>query len=450
VYERLAELGYQYGPAFQGLTGVWRQGEDLYAEVSLPEEHHTDAGRFGIHPALLDAVLHPLVLHAAELAGSAAAGSIRLPFSWSDTVLHATGATALRVRISPTGPDTFSLTAADATGQLVVAVDSLVLRPVARDQLAAADGGPDALYGVQWTAVPVPAIVPGALRIAEALHGELPGTDGEGGEDGAEAAEVVLVRVDQFRTDVPGEDEAGAAHKTAAGALRLIQRFLADERYDDTKLLLLTQGAVAAEPGESVTALASTPVWGLVRAAQSEHPGRLVLVDVDRPEAEALLPAALATGEPQLALRGDRLTAPRLVRASRADTDAVASVGPAGTVLITGGTGGLGALFARHLAESYGVRRLLLVSRRGPDTPGVGELVAELAALGADAQVAAADVADRGAVAELLGRFSPEDPLTAVVHTAGVLDDVTIGALTPERLDTVLRPKVDAAWHLHD
>ncbi|MFE1958739.1 SDR family NAD(P)-dependent oxidoreductase [Streptomyces sp. NPDC059479] len=453
VYERLAELGYQYGPAFQGLTGVWRQGEDLYAEVSLPEEHHTDAGRFGIHPALLDAVLHPLVLHAAELAGSAAAGSIRLPFSWSDIVLHATGATALRVRISPAGPDTFSLTAADTTGQLVVAVDSLVLRPVARDQLASADGGPDALYGVEWTAVPVPATVPGALRIAEALHGELPGTEGADGEDGAEAAaEVVLVRVDQFRTDGPGEDEAGAAHETAAGALRLIQRFLADERYDDTKLLLLTQGAVAAEPGESVTALASTPVWGLVRAAQSEHPGRLVLVDVDRPEAEALLPAALATGEPQLALRGDRLTAPRLVRASRADTDtdAVASVGPAGTVLITGGTGGLGALFARHLAESYGVRRLLLVSRRGPDTPGVGELVAELAALGADAQVAAADVADRGAMAELLGRFSPEDPLTAVVHTAGVLDDATIGALTPERLSAVLRPKVDAAWHLHD
>ncbi|MFD8965474.1 type I polyketide synthase [Streptomyces sp. NPDC059568] len=450
VYDRLAELGYQYGPAFQGLTGVWRQGEDLYAEVSLPEEHHTDAGRFGIHPALLDAVLHPLVLHAAELAGSAAAGSIRLPFSWSDTVLHATGATALRVRISPAGPDTFSLTAADTTGQLVVAVDSLVLRPVARDQLGSADGGPDALYGVEWTAVPVPATVPGALRIVEALHGELPGEDGA---EGAEAAaEVVLVRVDQFRTDGPGEDEVGAAHKTAAGALRLIQRFLADERYDDTKLLLLTQGAVAAEPGESVTALASTPVWGLVRAAQSEHPGRLVLVDVDRPEAEALLPAALATGEPQLALRGDRLTAPRLVRASRADidTDAVASVGPMGTVLITGGTGGLGALFARHLAESHGVRRLLLVSRRGPDTPGVGELLAELAALGADAQVAAADVADRGAMAELLGRFSPEDPLTAVVHTAGVLDDATIGALTPERLSAVLRPKVDAAWHLHD
>ncbi|WP_066946657.1 type I polyketide synthase [Streptomyces lushanensis] len=455
VYDRLAELGYQYGPAFQGLTGLWRQGEDLYAEVSLPGEHHTDAARFGIHPALLDAVLHPLVLHAAESAGSAAAGSIRLPFSWSDTVLHATGATALHVRISPVGPDTFSLTATDTTGRLVVAVDSLVLRPVVRDRLAAADGRSDALYGVEWTAVPMAAADPGALRIAEALHGELPGADGTEGTEGAgeeAAAEVVLVRVDQLRTDGPAEDEAGAAHRTAAGALRLIQRFLTDERYDETRLLLLTRGAVAAEPGESVTALASTPVWGLVRAAQSEHPGRLVLVDVDGPEAETLLPAALATGEPQLGLRGGRLTAPRLVRASRADTDTdtVAAIGPAGTVLITGGTGGLGALFARHLAGSHGVRRLLLVSRRGPDAPGVGELVAELAALGADARVAAADVADRDAMAELLARFSPEEPLTAVVHTAGVLDDATIGALTPERLSAVMRPKVDAAWHLHD
>ncbi|WP_405986878.1 type I polyketide synthase [Streptomyces sp. NBC_00872] len=473
VYDRLAELGYQYGPAFQALTALWRRGEDLYAEVSLPEEHHTDAARYGIHPALLDAVLHPLVLHAAELAGSEAAGSIRLPFSWTDTVLHATGATALRVRISPTGPDTFSLTAADATGQHVVAVESLVLRPVARDQLAPADGGPDALHDVEWTAVPVPATAPGALRIAESLDGELPGAEGAEGTDGTEdaqgtegagetvAPDVVLVRVDRLRTEGSGEDEVAAAHETAAGALRLIQRFLADERYDDARLLLLTRGAVAAGPGESVTALASAPVWGLVRAAQSEHPGRLVLVDVDvdmdmdvdvdRPETETLLTAVLATGEPQLALRGGRMTAPRLVRASRRGAqDTVTAFDPAGTVLITGGTGGLGALFARHLVESHGVRRLLLVSRRGPDAPGVGELIAELAASGADARVAACDVADRAATAELLARFSPEDPLTAVVHTAGVLDDATIGALTPERLSAVMRPKADAAWHLHD
>ncbi|MEU3188691.1 type I polyketide synthase, partial [Streptomyces sp. NPDC006923] len=444
VYGRLAELGYQYGPAFQGLTDVWRVGDDLCAEVSLPEEYRSDATHFGIHPALLDAVLHPLVLHAADMAGSEAAGSIRLPFSWTDTVLYATGATTLRVRISPTGPDTFSLTAADATGRPVVAVESLVLRPVARDQLTPAASGADGLYTVEWTSLAAPAGAPRALRIAEALNGELPGVD--------EAArpDAVLVRVDRLRTSGPGTDEPAAAHESAAGALRLVQRFLADERYDDTQLLLVTRGAVAAAPGESVTAPASAPVWGLIRAAQSEHPGRLVLVDVDVDGTETLLPVALATGEPQLALRGDQLRVPRLARANPGEAGTAPAFDPAGTVLITGGTGGLGALFARHLVVSSGVRRLLLVSRRGPDAPGAGELSAELEALGAEVSVVACDVTDREALAGLLGRFSPEDPLTAVVHTAGVLDDATVETLTPERLDAVLRPKVDAAWHLHE
>ncbi|MFE3140958.1 type I polyketide synthase [Streptomyces scopuliridis] len=453
VYDRLAELGYHYGPAFQGLTGIRRAGDDLYAEVSLPAELHADAARFGIHPALLDAVLHPLVLHAAGAAGDSADGSIRLPFAWTDTVLHATGATSLRVRISPTGSDTFSLTATDASGHLVVAVDSLLLRPVARDRLARAESGPDALYGVEWTAVPEPATAPPALRIAEALHGELPGV-----ADESAAPDIVLVRVDRFRPDGPGTDEPTTAQETAADALRLIQRFLADERYDEARLLFVTRGAVAAAPGENVTALASTPVWGLVRAAQSEHPGRMVLVDVDVDvdvDADGTEPApgllaALATGEPQLVLREGRLAAPRLVRAARTETEAPPALDPAGAVLITGGTGGLGALFARHLVVSHGIRRLSLVSRRGADAPGARELVAELAGLGAEVTVTACDVTDRAALAELVDGFTPDRPLTAVVHTAGVLDDATVGALTPERLAAVLRPKVDAAWHLHD
>ncbi|WP_043688448.1 SDR family NAD(P)-dependent oxidoreductase, partial [Streptomyces xylophagus] len=120
---------------------------------------------------------------------------------------------------------------------------------------------------------------------------------------------------------------------------------------------------------------------------------------------------------------------------------------PHGTVLVTGGTGTLGAVFARHLVSAYGVRRLLLVSRRGADAPGAADLAAELGALGAAVRIAACDVADREALADLLGSVEAQHPLTAVVHTAGLLDDGTVTALTPERLERVLRPKADAAWH---
>src|SRR5205823_1362641 len=116
---------------------------------------------------------------------------------------------------------------------------------------------------------------------------------------------------------------------------------------------------------------------------------------------------------------------------------------PEGTVLITGGTGGLGARFARHLAGVHGVRHLLLASRRGPDATGAAELARELEALGCVVRVAACDVADREQLAGLLG--SLERPLTAVVHAAGVLDDGLVESLTPERLERVMRPKLDAA-----
>ncbi|MFI8952918.1 type I polyketide synthase, partial [Streptomyces sp. NPDC053750] len=127
-----------------------------------------------------------------------------------------------------------------------------------------------------------------------------------------------------------------------------------------------------------------------------------------------------------------------------------APVDPEGTVLITGGTGTLGALVARHVVTSWRARRLILLSRRGADAPGAGELVTELAGLGVHAEVAACDAADRDALAGVLDGIDPAHPLTAVVHTAGVLDDATVERLTPAAFDTVLRPKADAAWNLHE
>ncbi|WP_299529237.1 type I polyketide synthase, partial [uncultured Streptomyces sp.] len=437
VYDRLAALGYGYGPVFQGLTALWRSGDELYAEVVLPADQHPAAERFGLHPALADALLHPLVLHAAA---DGAADGIRLPFAWTGVRLYATGATSLRVHIAPAGTDTYTLTAIDPAGATVVSVDALALRAVTADRLSAsAVRGTDDLYGVEWPPLTPPAHTgPGKLTVAEATGPELP------------VADVLVVRAEHLVPDGAGPraELPDTARRTATAFLDLLQRFLGDTRLESARLLVISRGAVAVTPGEDVTALDAAPVWGLARTAQSEHPGRIVLLDTDTVlgDDDPGLAATLAAGEPQLALREGEFRAPRLVRA--------AGGGPApawgdGAVLITGGTGGLGALFARHLVRVHGVRELVLVSRRGGDAPGAAELVGELAALGAESVVVeACDVTDRDRLAELVGRVG--EGLSGVVHTAGVLDDATVEGLSGERLEAVLRPKVDAAWHLHE
>ncbi|MFE0427278.1 beta-ketoacyl reductase, partial [Streptomyces sp. NPDC058953] len=179
--------------------------------------------------------------------------------------------------------------------------------------------------------------------------------------------------------------------------------------------------------------------------------GRIVVVDTDPTTAsDALIAGAVATGEPLLAVRDGALLVPRLVRTTDDAWDEGPVWDPDGTVLITGGTGGLGALFARHLVTRHGVRRLLLASRRGQDAPGARDLVTELTGLGAHVRVEARDVSDRTELAALLAGIPDEHPLTGVVHTAGVLADATVTSLDGDRLTQVLRPKIDAAWHLHE
>ncbi len=428
VHDALAAAGLEYGPAFQGLRAVWRCGEELFAEVVLPEEREPEAARYGLHPALLDAALHALAARAQDEGGPL------LTFAWSGVRLWAVGAAVLRVRLTPAGERGASLAVADGDGELLATVDSLALRPASGEQLSVAAGAHrDALFGVEWA--PIAAGVERAGGPTPVALGEV--VDGEGSAPDA-------VWVDCAARD--GEVLA-AAHGATREALALLQGWLADERFADSRLVLVTERAVAVGT-EEVDGLALAPVWGLMRSAQSEYPGRLVLVDVDgRDELPAVLAAALASGEPQVAVRAGELLAPRLVRIDGEDGSSGDPLDP-GTTLVTGGTGGLGALVARHLVQRCGVRELVLVSRRGPAAEGAAGLREELEGLGAQVRIEACDVADREQLAGLLD--SIEGPLGTVVHAAGVLDDGVVESLTAERVERLLAAKADGAWHLHE
>ncbi|MFI9605533.1 SDR family NAD(P)-dependent oxidoreductase, partial [Streptomyces sp. NPDC052043] len=332
-YARLAATGYAYGPAFQGLRALWQDGDDLYAEVELPDAFAADAAPYGIHPALLDAALHALCSDRPD--------TVRLPFAWAGVRLHASGATAARARLGRSGPDRVTLTLTDATGAPVLTADSLTLRATDAARLADRHHSPDALLAPHWRPAAPDRAAPVALS-TWALLGDTPLGDPNGAAadvprrhrhlaglraelaSGATAPETVLLPVGAVAGPTATEAPAGTptdpaapdtAKATLLTVLTAVQQFLAAPELADSRLVLLTRGAVAAAPGETVADLAAAAVWGLVRTAQSEHPGRFVLADLDAPDtAPELLAAALGGEEPQFAIRGGEVRLPRLIR----------------------------------------------------------------------------------------------------------------------------------------
>ncbi|MFE7132363.1 type I polyketide synthase [Streptomyces sp. NPDC057638] len=789
-YAMYRDAGFVYGPSFQGLRQAWRLGDDVYAEVTLPEEHAAEATAYALHPPLLDAALQALTFVALD--GS---GQSRLPFAWSGVSLFASGASGLRVRLSKAGADALELAIADQTGAPVAAVDSLAMRQISAAQIQGPRTAyPEQMFRTDWAEVALPAGTP-----AEIGRWAVLGADPLGLAETLELPRIASVAALADSDPVPdvflvsyvggGDDRiADDARAFTSEVLELARHWLSDSRFASSRLAVVTSGAITpldglgnATPGpDGATVHAQDPaaatVWGFVRSAQTEDPGRFVLIDLDGEQrSAAALRAVLALDEPQVIVRDGAVRAARLVRlggdgellppagtrAWRLDTtgrgtltnlalvpspelleplapgevrvavraaglnfrdvlnaldmypgdpgamgvegagvitevgpgvdglaagdrvlgmfgkafgpftvadhrmvarmpdgwsfeeaasfpivfltayyalvdlarlrrgesvlvhaaaggvgmaavqlarhlgaevfgtasagkhdslralgladDHIASsrdldfeegfrrtatggqvdvvlnslareyvdaslrllapgggrfvemgktdvrepeeiaaqyagvayrafdlieagperigemlaevlrlaaegalrplpveswdvrrapeayryvsqarhigkvvltvpsaIDPEGTVLVTGGTGGLGSHVARHLVTEHGVRSLLLTSRRGTAADGAGELAAELTALGATVRIEACDAADRDALERALATVPEDRPLTAVVHTAGVLDDGVIPSLTPERLDTTLRPKMDAALNLYE
>ncbi|EGX61516.1 type I polyketide synthase [Streptomyces zinciresistens K42] len=419
-YARAAQNGLRYGPVFQGLKRAWRRGDEVFAEVSLPDGEREGAGEFGLHPALFDAALHAMGVSEALADGSGAL----LPFSWRGFSLGAVGASSLRVRLAPvtgSGSGAVSVVVGDESGRVVASVESLALRPVEADRLKIAGGAArDALFRVEWVDAPA-----------------------------FDAAGEAAPRTEVMRVASAGADVVGEVHERVLGVLERVRAWVADEDLAGEPLVVVTQGAVDA--GEGVVDLAGAAVWGLVRSAQAESPGRLVLVDTDDVEGvEGVLPGVLGLGEEQVVVRSGVVRVPRLGRSVASGDARESGVFGSGAVLVTGGTGVLGGLVARHLVVRYGVRKLVLLSRRGVGAGGAAELRAGLEAVGAEVVFVACDAADRGALSGVLSGLPEGFGLSGVVHAAGVLDDGLLSSLTRERVEPVLRAKVDAAWNLHE
>ncbi|GAB3449356.1 type I polyketide synthase [Actinophytocola sediminis] len=416
-----------------GVLAVLRREHELFVELALPAEHLGAVTGFGIHPLLLHAAL-----------GQHPSGTARAPRRWHGLRLHAARAGSVRVALTPTGEHTLTVRAVDLAGAPVLTVreiSTVSTGPIAAAPSTAGRAAEhDVVFQVNW----VPTVLPASTPVPSWAWL----TDRESRAQVLDDPPEVLL-IGPGVAGAPG-DQVAATHAVLHQAVVWLRELLNDSRLADTRLVVLTEGGVATGPTE-VAGLPAAALCGLVRSAQSEYPDRIVLVDVESgqdPRIERVLAAAIAVGESQFALRGDQVLVPRLARLPL--TPRPASWPVDGTILITGGTGTLGAQVARHLVTRHGVRRLLLTSRRGSAAVGAADLVAELEGHGAQVTVAACDVSSRDAVRRLLAEIPDACPLSAVVHTAGVLADGLLSSLTGAELDVVLRPKVDAAWHLHE
>jgi rifamycin polyketide synthase module 4/5/6 len=404
-----------------GRCSVWRRGDEVFAELSLAHECRDDAVRYGIHPALLDAVTQMAEFAIGEV-----------PSSWRQVTLHAAGASSLRIRLAPAAGGGLTAEAADDAGAPVLTVGRIAGRP---RPIAAAVSG-DGVLRVGWHEIDAK-LAPAPVSIVTV-------------EDDADVLSLAGAQPDAYKPLVALLDVGVGADPAAAcrRVLTVAQAWLDEPDLEPRPLVVLTRGATqagqAAEPG---TDLAGATVWAMITAIQADYPGRVVLVDVTADVAGLPdLGFILAAGVSQAAIRGDAALLPRLIPAGM--SGGVPALDLDGSVLILGGTGSAGARTARHLVSEHGIRHLILAGRRGSGAAGAQELVGELAALGASATLVACDGTDPEAVRRLLAGVPEDHPLTGVVHAAGIPDDTPLAELDSVRLTEVLTAHTESLGNL--
>ncbi|MCJ1238967.1 hypothetical protein MMC14_006959 [Varicellaria rhodocarpa] len=246
-------------------------------------------------------------------------------------------------------------------------------------------------------------------------------------------------------------DVVQMAHNFTAKALAQLQEAI--RTGFAVPVVWVTRHAVGAGAGDRPVKIGAGPLWGLMRTARSEHPElRLRLIDVDEETDLATLSLALMLGDhTEIAVRKEQLLMPHMERASLVASPPVGLtlLRADGAVLVTGGLGNLGGRIARRLAISHGVCDLVLMSRRGMESPGADAFVAELAKLGAKATIFGGDIADLDSLRSIMQIFTADRPLRGVIHAAGVVDSGILSSLTPQKCATTFAPKVDGLWNLH-
>ncbi|MEV2278153.1 SDR family NAD(P)-dependent oxidoreductase [Nocardiopsis sp. NPDC049922] len=459
MYTLLRGRGYGYGPAFRGVREAEHHGGLSRSRIVLPDAARVNHRGFTIHPALTDAALHAAV--ATGLLGAADTGSVAVPFAFSGVRLGpAADGEACHAIARRTDDNAVSLVLTDESGAVLLTVSRMVVRDLAVAPAERDDTDAAALYELDWRPPTAEPADDARLCVVSEDDGPLHAALRDASRGGIsvatldEALMIIGGLPGRWRIAVAVAETEGTvgeqAHGTAAAALDTLQRWLGEEELADRVLLTFVTRNAVAVPGDEEFRLGASAVWGMVRSAQTEHPGQVRIVDVDDAALgeREVVAAALRRSEPQLAVRGDRVLCPQLARHRPGEA---APLDPGdGAVVITGGTGTLGRELARHLVSHRGVRSLALLSRSGDRAPGITEFHDELSGLGAAVRVVAADTSDADDARRALAEVRAWRPITGVVHAAGLLDDAIVSAMTPDQLHRVLRSKIDSAVALDD